>query len=188
MATPPDFSVGQVLTSATMNQVGLWLTASGTATAQTNVDVVSCFTDDFENYQVIISGLSVSAVPRQIRFRFLSGTTPNTDANFLYGFTGLNNAGTAANSNGTNTDHVLLSFIDTFSNTKLANARLEILQPKISGRTQALGQSQGFATPNNFWRSGGFEQYGTNSFDGFRLFLDSTGTITCNYAVYGYNL
>jgi hypothetical protein len=72
MATPPDFSVGQVLTSATMNQVGLWkitpTSVSGTGatinatgdvvvtSGSTSVTVNGIFSDNFENYLFSVSG------------------------------------------------------------------------------------------------------------------------------------
>ena len=61
MATPPDFTTGQVLTGAQMNAVGLWLLKTqtiGTAVAQT--DVSNAFSADYEAYKVVVSGGTAS--------------------------------------------------------------------------------------------------------------------------------
>lgn len=57
MATPPDFTTGQVLTAAQMNGIGMWLVktqviGSGSGT----VVVPSAFNGDFEAYQIVVSG------------------------------------------------------------------------------------------------------------------------------------
>jgi hypothetical protein len=57
MATPPDFSVGQVLTAANMNAVGLWLVKSqAVGTGVSSVTVTGAFSADYENYKVVYSG------------------------------------------------------------------------------------------------------------------------------------
>jgi hypothetical protein len=53
MATPPDFSVGQVLTAAHMDAVGLWLVKSqAVGTGVSSVTVTGAFNADYENYYV----------------------------------------------------------------------------------------------------------------------------------------
>lgn len=74
MATPPDFTVGQVLTAAQMNAVGLWRvttctvsSAGGTAatasngvitvgSGNTSVTVNNAFSADFDNYLIQYNG------------------------------------------------------------------------------------------------------------------------------------
>lgn len=74
MATPPDFTVGQVLTAAQMNSIGLWrittctvTSSGGTAatasngivtigTANTSLTVNNAFSSDFDNYLIQING------------------------------------------------------------------------------------------------------------------------------------
>ena len=61
MATPPDFSVGAVLTAAQMNAVGLWLIKEQTVgTGVTSVTISDCFSADYDNYKIIISGVDCS--------------------------------------------------------------------------------------------------------------------------------
>jgi hypothetical protein len=61
MATPPDFSPGQVLTAAHMDAVGLWLVKTETiGTAVSSVPVSNCFSSDFQNYRIIIENESTN--------------------------------------------------------------------------------------------------------------------------------
>lgn len=62
MATPPDFSPGQVLTAAHMDAVGLWLVKTHTVgSAESSVTVSNCFSADYDAYLVIYSGGLLSA-------------------------------------------------------------------------------------------------------------------------------
>lgn len=62
MGTPPDFSVGQVLTSAHMDAVGLWLVKTQTiGTTVSSVTVSDAFSADYENYKITISGGAASS-------------------------------------------------------------------------------------------------------------------------------
>jgi len=59
MATPPDFTAGQVLTAAQMNQIGLWhISRTTIGSAVVSVTISGCFTADYTNYRVIVSGLT----------------------------------------------------------------------------------------------------------------------------------
>ena len=78
MATPPDFTAGQVLTAAQMNAVGLWRitgctvsSVGGTAatasngvitvgSGNTSVTVSNAFSADFDHYKIVYSGGSSS--------------------------------------------------------------------------------------------------------------------------------
>ena len=76
MATPPDFTAGQVLTAAQMNAVGLWkitpTSVSGTgASIDANGDVVvssgganltvnGVFSTDYKNYRILVSDFKAS--------------------------------------------------------------------------------------------------------------------------------
>lgn len=78
MATPPDFSVGQTLTAAQMNAVGLWRVTNCTVTSvggtaatasngvitigagNTSVTVNNAFSADYANYRIVISGATAS--------------------------------------------------------------------------------------------------------------------------------
>lgn len=76
MATPPDFSPGQVLTAAHMDAVGLWLVktqAVGSGVA--SVTVTGAFSADYDNYRITWSGGTLSS--NQVMLFQLSGSTVN---------------------------------------------------------------------------------------------------------------
>ena len=99
MATPPDFTAGQVLTAAQMNAVGMWrvtgLSATftgGTAgsvsdgvvtigTTNTAVIVTNAFSADYENYLIVIAG-GVGSTSAELRLTFNAGTQTN---NYFHG-------------------------------------------------------------------------------------------------------
>ena len=61
MATPPDFTVGQVLTAAQMNAVGLWLVKTQTiGSAVSTVTVTNAFSADYDNYLISVQGGTAS--------------------------------------------------------------------------------------------------------------------------------
>lgn len=75
MATPPDFTTGQVLTAAQMNAVGLWFIKEQTiGSAVANVTVTDAFSADYENYRIIVNGGSASA-GADLRFQLGASTT-----------------------------------------------------------------------------------------------------------------
>ena len=55
----PDFAVGEVLTAAAMDSLGLWLVKTQTISsspAVSSVTVTDAFSADYQNYKVIITG------------------------------------------------------------------------------------------------------------------------------------
>ena len=93
MATPPDFSVGQVLTAAHKNAVGLWLitptvtSSGGTAASVSGGAVVlgngntsvtiTAFSSDFDNYRIVFSSLDSTQTSGSMRMS-LNGATGST--------------------------------------------------------------------------------------------------------------
>lgn len=58
----PVFTVGEVLTAANMNKVGLWLLKTQTVgTAVSSVTVSNAFSADFQSYKVIYTGGAASS-------------------------------------------------------------------------------------------------------------------------------
>jgi len=84
MATPPDFTAGQVLTAAQMNGIGLWLVKSQTVgTGVSSVNVTSAFTADFDNYRIHWNNGTLSA---QTSLEFKLGASTSTyNYKMLYG-------------------------------------------------------------------------------------------------------
>jgi len=75
MATPPDFTAGQVLTAAHMNAVGLWLVKSQTVgSGVSSVTVSNAFSADYDNYRVTYTG-GTGTTLQAFRFRLGASTT-----------------------------------------------------------------------------------------------------------------
>jgi hypothetical protein len=84
MATPPDFSVGQVLTAAQMNAVGLWLIKEQTVgTAVSSVTVTDAFSANYDAYLIVYTDCQKSA-DNAIRMR-LGAKTGGYYGNHIYG-------------------------------------------------------------------------------------------------------
>jgi hypothetical protein len=96
----PDFSPGEVLTAAAMDQVGMWLVKSVTIPASpvsTAVDVTSCFSGDYQNYQVVYTGQgNGSAVFHNLQL--LSGVSPANTFYYRNGTTMTSNSTTVGGS------------------------------------------------------------------------------------------
>jgi hypothetical protein len=75
MATPPDFTSGQILTAAQMNAVGLWLVKTDTITNAASKTVSDAFTTDFNAYRVFITHLTNGSAGLQFA---MGATTSNT--------------------------------------------------------------------------------------------------------------
>ena len=107
MATPPDFTTGQVLTAAQMDAVGLWLVKTQTiGSAVSSVTITNAFTGDYDDYKIIISNTNASNTT-DLYFQFVnSGNTVISTDYCLAGFyqvgnTNLNGTYTTTNGNWT---------------------------------------------------------------------------------------
>lgn len=189
MATPPDFSVGQVLTAAQMNAVGLWLISSGTSSGTTAYNYDGVFTSDYENYRIVLSAIETSVADRALRLNFRVGGATETSSDYNYAFRGLRSNNTGGD---TATGSVAFTeigvFIGNFANVTLGSATIDILNP-VSSSTRTFGLSNAVGYESNLWqmRQGGFAYNVNKAFDGFRITLNSTGNIAYKYAIYGYN-
>ena len=62
MATPPLFIDAEILYASQLNKIGSWLvnsTTIGSAVSTVNID--GCFTSDYRNYLVVVTGANASA-------------------------------------------------------------------------------------------------------------------------------
>lgn len=116
MATPPDFSPGQVLTAAHMDAVGSFRTGGATFTGQTAVNIANCFPTDYDKFQVTYNIRSASG-SASLYLRLSVGGAPNiTASSYVSGgrYVGFPGVG-AADFNGAGTEWGF-SFYTTFSN------------------------------------------------------------------------
>ena len=177
--TFPSFSVGEVLTAADMNVVGLWkintTTAAGTST---DVNFQSLLTSSYTNYLVVARNVSASA--GQLRLILLNGATPITTnyygAMALAPWTGALSAQLQVN----NGAHYGLGFTNGASFP--LGFVVNIYQPQLAARTSFSHTGQ------CFWdgaaNGGGYHDAAT-SYNGFRIFHQSAN-VTGTFDVYGY--
>jgi hypothetical protein len=173
--TSPTFAVGEILTAADMNKVGLWLVKSQTIGAGvSSVPITNCFNSDFRNYRVTFEGgvQSVNDAAIQLQFAAAAGhyaqmrydafsgvgssTLPSFNQNFCYfGLSGQANQ-------------------CTFS--------IDVYAPNLAEITKYSGSF----TANNFYGTGGGLYFNTAQLTGFTIIFPgftNTGGIV---KVYGY--
>ena len=183
MATPPDFTAGQVLTAAQMNQIGLWLVKSQDFSGSDPLDLTGIFTSDFRNYKLLMS-LRGSASSVLI-MHLLSGT--NTLVNganyFRYGFA-YSTAGATTNLHiGAQTSYSLLSH--AASSTDYMPIEMTIFNPNINTIRPHWIVNTFQATDGQIGVLQGLYNVAA-AYTGLR-FDATSGTITGNVRVYGFN-
>ena len=136
MATPPVFSVGATLTAAQMNAVGLWLVKRQTVgTGVTSATVTGAFTSDFDDYQIVISGVACSAGGLSMLIQ-VGGGTANYYGSCYYDRYNAGNTGTIRTNNGS-----ALYFGVTDTNS--VSMALTVTQPSTSKITGFQGTFYG---------------------------------------------
>ena len=181
MATPPDFSVGQVLTSAAMNQVGLWLIKTQTiGTTVSSVTVTGAFTADFANYKILISG-GVASATTDLQLR-LGATTTGYRYGLTFGTSFGTPSGTASQAATTTGTHI--RYAGTGSANTLA-ADITVIGPQLAKRTVVTAT----LTPTVDTQEYGFTHgmvADTTQYTSF-IITPNTGTLTGGViSVYGY--
>lgn len=195
--TFPSFSVGEVLTAADMNAVGLWEVKSENTVTATNgapYGVQSVFTSNFRNYRLMWYA-SQTVANADLSIQFYTGTnTPVTTNIYGFGWGGSWASATPTYTWGaystTNpfTPSSSLYLGATIGTGYTAHGWLDIYTPQISNvSTRYMGQA--FSAYNGslynlaLHGSGGAET--SAQYTGFR-FIPSAGTSTITYRLYGY--
>ena len=113
MASPPVFTVGQTLTSAAMNQVGLWLVKTQAIIGTpSSVTVTNAFSADYDAYKIVVTGvrnttndinislgLSGSSVGHYGAFQYINYTSNTAAAASQVNLSAFTWAGSAATGN-----------------------------------------------------------------------------------------
>lgn len=204
MATPPDFTTGQVLTAAQMNAVGLWV-ITPTTVAGTGVSIGSngqvtlansqtaslngVFTTDYLHYKVIVCIDTVSA-DTDLRLRYRASGSDNTNASYFYAALGLTDGGAASNDAAVGQTSHMMQPLDAGQTSGSARAlELVIWNPKETKKTTHSFLSWGWSQAGaGTFRTGGGAFDSNTSFDGFTVFTaNGTATMSGNIRVYGYN-
>lgn len=197
MATPPDFTVGQVLTAAQMNQIGMWKmlpTVSGsgvsiadgtiTATAATEAIITNAFTTDFDFYRLMIRYQTSTT---NLLFMQLRTGASNAATNYNYsevqaylgfGVTVARSAAQAQMQIGSNSNGAFWqsSVIDIFG-PRLAEP--------TTWNTNNTRNDANYGNIANYLYNGNHST--ATGYESCRIFV-STGTFTAKFAFYGYNL
>jgi hypothetical protein len=191
----PSFNVGEVLTAADMNAVGLWKIANATFTGITSaapLDVNGVFSSNYSNYLLLLrSSQTVANGSLIIRMRTVSAQ--EAGAVYNYGFGGayvgagpVYNFGGFAQTNPFGPDTGFFGGI-TPGNGYSGNSRFDIYSPNEARATRFAGQ--GYTDYTGTWYNAsllGNGEVATNTqYTGFRLFPNA-GTAAGEYTVYGY--
>ena len=178
MTTPPTFSVGQTLTSAQMNAVGLWLVKSQTVgTGVSSVTVSNAFSADYDNYKIIYDGGSCST-NISLSFKLGAATSGYLYAIVFNQYTSATPSGLASGAGS--------SFPDAGRASTDGNSMiLDVVSPYLSRRTGFRASSTDYAAAGYIISGGGFLN-NTNSYTDFTI-APNAGTITGGtIRVYGY--
>ena len=181
MATPPDFTAGQVLTAAQMDAVGMWLVKSQNFSAADPLDITSVFTSDFRNYKCYLQYYGSSASNTNLQFFTGTNTIYNSATYYRYGFY-LPTAGGIANFYAaTQTE----AFITNHGTTSTVTSPVEItfFSPQATdSRTQLFVRS--YDAQGGLFIDLMHQVDSTNAFTGFRLDA-AAGSISGKIRVYG---
>ena len=177
----------QVSGGTAVGNSGLVYITGGTQSGSTALNVDGVFTSSYTNYRLVMTAIEVSVAERALRINFRSGGTTNVDALFDYAYRGLRANGTAGDTSlNSQTFAEIGVYIAAYVNLELGSASIDINGPQISKRTFGLANAIGYEGGVFQMRNGGFVFNGTNSFDGFRISLNSTGNISFQWQLYGY--
>jgi len=185
MATPPDFTTGQVLTAAQMNAVGLWLIKTQTLNAVSN-DITDVFTSDYDSYRVVISNFSkATTTVRAINIRMLDGATPETAAEYDYVYNFAYPANLGGNAGFTN----LTAWEITLCSTKSGQSIIiDFNSPQKAHPMSITFQCLNFQSDIGTYiiRQGGGGLDTNTTYEGFRIYT-TTDALSGTVRVYGYN-
>jgi hypothetical protein len=182
------FTTGEVLTASDTNTYlansGLVYITSG-ALSSTATNFVGCFTSTYTDYRIVIDSAGVSAAG-DFYYQFLSGTTPNTTANYYWYMTGLGHTGGASNSNGAaqTIGYTGISFSASASNA--GAGILDCYMPtNASTITYCTSTANGYLSLY-YNRTGGSALNVTAAYDGIRFLTNAATTFSGNVTIYGY--
>jgi hypothetical protein len=194
MATPPDFTSGQILTAAQMNQVGMWRmtpTVSGsgvaisegtiTATGATSAIVNNCFSGDYDFYRMMIRYQTSSSQALYMRLR-TGGSDAQTNYNYslVQGYLGF--GVTVARTSG-GAFEVAQSTNGSFWSASV----IDLMGPSVAEPTtftiHNTRTDANYVQPANYLYDGNHST--ATAYESLNLFVFS-GTFNAKFAIYGY--
>jgi hypothetical protein len=185
MATPPDFSVGQVLTSATMNQVGLWLVYSSSFTSVTSFSLPNgTFTNDYKNYKLVYN-LTVST-DSDFTVRLRKNGTDNNASTYNTTLVGV--LSTTGGSNSANNSQNTWAFGEQDAGVGFYSVSFDLYQPFVNANSAATGNivCVNKAATATIGRAGGWWHGTADTFDSISFISSVASSMTGTVRVYGY--
>jgi hypothetical protein len=187
------FSSGEVLTASDtntyLNNGGLvYITETlVTAGSATSVSFNNVFTSTYDNYQIVIDGFTPSIGGRGLNLRLRVGGVDAAGAtDYPNAFLGLTAAGVASNFSTTGDSYGSTGIYSSSTTIPYGSSTITMFNPARAVRTFANVHGQLFDA-QLFHRTGSFQHNLATAYDGFTLFMSSTGNITTlRVRVYGY--
>jgi hypothetical protein len=173
----PDFSPGEVLTSAAMDSIGLWLVKTQTiGTGVASVPVADAFSADYDAYKIIVTG-GAGSTATALKLHLGSSNTNN-----YFGFMAFGSFGGTAVSGINDNNSASFTYAGGFD-TNTISANIELLNPFSSTDVTEISSRVRYGTTyGNYVGVFG----ATTSFTDFTL-TPFSGTLTGGtIRVYGY--
>jgi len=181
----PDFSPGEVLTASAMDAIGLWRVGGGALSGSTT-NFAGVFTNDFDNYRIVMSNLSLSA-NADIYWSGLVGTTPSVSADYSFAYLGLTAANVQLNASNTASTLGYTGFTASggVGGIIVGSVSMDVYAPKLAQRTFITSNASGYAS--NFYGRQGMSHFNlTTAFDGIQFSTGGAPTMSGTINIYGY--
>jgi hypothetical protein len=166
--------------SAWVSPFGETLLSSVPFTNQSEINLSSVFSSNFDNYRIDLNINSVSA-NMDLLFRMRLGSTDNSTATYFS--TGISTIQTTTSISVTNVNAGTSGFISGAANTQTLSGAIRIFNPNVASRTYVTAQCAGIFGDFRHNVQGSLFNADTQ-FDGITIF-PSAGTISGNIRLYG---
>lgn len=180
MATPPTFTVGQVLTAAQMNAVGMWKLGTITYTNTTSGTLDGVLTSDYDNYLITWEMTNTATNANNIFLRLRKNGTDSSTGYFnqwIYAVSG----GSPLLANATNEAEWTIGY----AGNRRASGTISLFMPQVSGTTAFTWQGGGTSNGGTgIIASGQGVHTVSDSYDGIKI--RTTDNMTGKIVVYGY--
>lgn len=192
MAVKSNFASGDVLTASDVNTyltngglvyITQTLVSSGSATS---VSFNNVFSSTYDNYRIVIDGFQPSTAARGLRMRLRVGGVDATSADGHFAYSGLYTDGTSADVSLAGQTYMDTGVYNSLDSVALNSSAIDVCNPFKTERTFMNVNSILFNSQYGS-RNGMMVWGAVTSYDGFTLYLNSTGNITTlRVRVYGY--
>jgi hypothetical protein len=173
----PDFAVGEVLTSAAMDSIGLWHLGTHTLSG-TSFNINNIFSSDYTNYRVVLNGVNVSSSDN-ILMRYRTVSADSDTSIYDEYFSQMSITGILTGVYSPNRQSHRLGFFDASKGK--SGLSIDIYGPNTTDETTAT-----FSSMQNGVQSwvGGYVHRSAVAYTGLRFFgiPNMSGTV----AIYGY--